>query len=141
MGENKRKHLEFIHSTIGRMNDNSRNIKTWCVTLLAALGAVFSVKQSVIIVFVACMVVGFCWALYAYYLQMERRFRNLYHYVAKKREEDIDFSMKEWKCPSQYRYAFLSKSERMFYLPLFVLLLLIGAGLLLAKIYGISIDI
>ena len=37
MDNNKIKHLEFIQSTITRMNQNSFQIKGWMITLVSAL--------------------------------------------------------------------------------------------------------
>ena len=36
------KHLEFIQNVITRMNTNSFQIKTWAVTLVSALLAIFA---------------------------------------------------------------------------------------------------
>ena len=42
MMENKIKHLEFIQSTITRMNQNSFQIKGWMITLVSALLALYA---------------------------------------------------------------------------------------------------
>lgn len=123
MDENKRKHLEFLQNVIGRMNENSRHIKTWCITLLVALGAIFSTHHSVVILFVALFEVIVFWFLDAYYLCEERKFKLLYHDVTRKRESEIDFSMREWRYKSSYLKALISKAELLFYLPLSLLLL------------------
>lgn len=129
--ENKLKHLEFIQAVIARMNENSCHIKTWCVTILAALGAMYNLKPSIFIIVMACAIVVIFWSLDAYYLSLERKFKRMYHDVATKKESEINFSMREWHYQSSYWQAVFSKAARRFYLSLLILLILTGACILL----------
>src|SRR2546427_8485720 len=72
-------HLKLIQGVITRMGQNSFALKGWSVTLVAALTA-FAVNQhrrayALLAVFPAAIF----WALDAYYLWQERRFRDAYN--------------------------------------------------------------
>ena len=53
MMENKIKHLEFIQSTITRMNQNSFQIKGWMITLVSALLALYASSERVVYILIA----------------------------------------------------------------------------------------
>ena len=86
--ENKIKHLEFIQSTITRMNQNSFWIKGWMITIVSALLAVPT------FIF---------WLLDAYYLQQERKFRGVYNDVAGLTSDNDRIEIKDFEMPI-YRY-------------------------------------
>ncbi len=73
------KHVEIVQGVIARMADNSRSCKVWCVTLVAAvlvLVARTGEPQHALIALVpTLMFLG----LDAYYLALERAFRNSYN--------------------------------------------------------------
>ncbi len=88
------KHLEFIQAVISRLAQNSFLIKGWSVTLLTGLLILVLQQEKrfaghVLLVAVPATVF---WWLDAYYLYLERRFRDLYESVAK--EPPGSFSMK-----------------------------------------------
>ena len=88
----KIKHLEFIQAVITRHNANSFLLKGWGTTLVSAL-LVLEAKASLgRIAFLAMLVLFAFWALDAFYLTQERRFRALYDYV-RESKEDLNFSM------------------------------------------------
>ncbi|HWM26259.1 MAG TPA: hypothetical protein VNP98_15700 [Chthoniobacterales bacterium] len=76
--DDKLKYLEFLQAAISRMASNSFLIKGWSVTLgTAVLG--FSVKENNwAMALVALIPTGSFWALDAYYLGLERLFRDLW---------------------------------------------------------------
>ena len=135
MGENKRKHLEFIQGVISRMSGNLFFLRGWTITLIAALLALFSKgKNAHYIIFFLIVVTIVLWILDGCFLSQERLFRDLYKRVSKLQEEEIDFSMDT----SEYQkykkntliYAMFSFTLKIFYLPL------IGAALFI--IYSIK---
>lgn len=73
------KHLEFIQSALSRMAANSLQMKSWNVALgSAAIGfaaAKDSHPQAAVFALVPSLIF---WVLDAYYLMLERAFRNLY---------------------------------------------------------------
>ena len=82
MSDEQLKHLEFIQNVITRMNTNSFQIKTWAVTLVSALLAIFASTKNDYFVLVAIFPAVVLWFLDAYYLTQERKFRGLYVDVA-----------------------------------------------------------
>lgn len=79
MPDDKIKHLEFIQAAISRMASNSFLVKGWSVALgTAVLG--FSVKEGNWgMALVALVPAGSFWALDAYYLGLEKLFRDLWN--------------------------------------------------------------
>jgi len=91
--EKKMKHLEMIEAVIERMGNNSFQLKGWAVTLVSVvstLAAQGTDKRFFLITFIPLF--SF-WFLDAYYLQMERKYRQLYKIVSGKEENLIDFNM------------------------------------------------
>lgn len=78
MEQEKIQHLEFIQNIINRMNSNSFQIKEWMITIVSALLALYASSDNVIYIFVAIVPTLLFWYLDAYYLQQERKFRELY---------------------------------------------------------------
>jgi hypothetical protein len=92
-GENKRKHLEMIQGVINRMASNQFLFKGWSITLIAAI-ATFSAKgNNSALMAIPIVATLLFWFVDAYYLMLERAFRNLYDEVITKDENDIDFKM------------------------------------------------
>ena len=89
----KIKHLEMIETIIERMAKNCFQLKTWTMTLLTAIAALFSKESDQrFMLFIFIPVIGI-WRMDTFYLQMERKYRFLYKNVAEKDENDIDFNL------------------------------------------------
>lgn len=101
MMENKIKHLEFIQSTITRMNQNSFRIKGWMITLVSALLALYASSERVVYILIAIVPAVVFWFLDAYYLQQERRFRGVYNDVAGLSPDDSRINVREFEMPIQ----------------------------------------
>lgn len=91
-----RQHLSFIQGVITRMNSNSFSMKSWMVAIVSALCAVYASNVdsgSAYIYFIIAIIADilFCF-LDAYYLKMEKEYRNLYKRVLK-HQDDTDFNM------------------------------------------------
>jgi hypothetical protein len=120
------KHLEMIQGVIARMASNSASLKTWTVTLLAGIFALSAKDADRRFLIVALApAIGF-WALDAYFLTQERRFRHLYDAV--RRQENVEsFSMVTgpYGSTDPFMAALLSRTLLMFYgaIGLFVLIL------------------
>jgi uncharacterized membrane protein len=96
--ESKLKHLEFIQTTINRMANNSFLLKGWAITVVGALLA-FSFKEpDCRFVFISFLILILFWFLDGYYLDQEKRFRELYELTTKKSENEIDFLMETRAC-------------------------------------------
>lgn len=132
MPEKKIKHLEMIEAIIERMAKNSFQLKGWTMTLITIAGAVSaqgSDKRFILLAFIP--IIGF-WILDSFYLQQERKYKQLYKNVAEKNEAQIDFKMdtkmivgtaEEMKCICFCNCMF-SMSEIYFY-PLIALALIV----------------
>ena len=82
MKEEKLKHLEFIQNIITRHNSNSFQLKGLCITIVAAILAIYASnaqKESLIVAIASTLLF---WFLDTYYLQQERKLRGLYNDVA-----------------------------------------------------------
>ena len=101
MDNNKTKHLEFIQSTITRMNQNSFQIKGWMITLVSALLALYASSEKVAYILIAIVPAIVFWLLDAYYLQQERRFRGVYNDVAGLSPDDSRINVREFEMPIQ----------------------------------------
>ena len=101
MENNKIKHLEFIQSTITRMNQNSFQIKGWMITLVSALLALYASSEKVVYILIAIVPTIVFWFLDAYYLQQERRFRGVYNDVAGLSPDDSRINVREFEMPIQ----------------------------------------
>ncbi len=126
--EEKIRHLEMIQEVISRMASNSFTLKGWAVTLVTgifALSGNVADKVQYLIIFIP--IITF-WILDGFYLSRERSYRELYKHVSGLNKDEIDFNMdftpfiykknKLWRC-------MLSTTEISFYLPLFILSVII----------------
>ena len=133
-----RQHLSFIQGVITRMNSNSFSMKGWMVAIVSALCAVYASNSSAdaaYIYIIAAIIADilFCF-LDAYYLKMEKEYRNLYNrvltnpietnfkmHIDKKDENDKELRVCLWK-------AFKSPSVWILYT---VVAILLGVALYL----------
>ncbi len=132
MKEEKTKHLEFIQNAINRLNSNSFQIKGWMITIVSALLALYASSGKETYVFVAIVPTLLFWYLDAYYLQQERKFRELYKDVLSEDSAIPDFAMPISNYTSRrckFLSAFFSKTIGWLYGVIFVLLIV--GGLLL----------
>jgi hypothetical protein len=81
MGENKLKHLKFSQGSINRMASNLFLRKGWAITRIAALFALSANESNRAYCLIAYYPALMFWALDAYFLSQERRFRSLYDYA------------------------------------------------------------
>ena len=72
------KHLEIMQGVITRMAENSRSCKVWCVTLVAATLVLVARTGEPRHALIALAPAALLYVLDAYYLMLERRFRNSY---------------------------------------------------------------
>jgi len=97
------KELDLIQSVIKRMASNSFKVKAW---MMAIIGGVVAISESAVFsdgsksisepaaIFVSLflvMLVLVFWYLDAFFLQTERRYRNLYQWVVKYRQQTEEY--------------------------------------------------
>jgi len=91
--EGKIKHLEMIQGIINRLSTNSFLLKGWSVILLSALFALAEGQSNEYYIFLACLPVLVFWGLDAYFLYLEKQYRDLYDKTRATDDGDITFSM------------------------------------------------
>lgn len=126
--DKKIKHLEIIQGSINRISGNSFLLKGWSVTLIIALFALLGRDGGIEHAILALFIFVIFWILDGYFLSQERLFRDLYDFVRKLKDRDVDFSMntkKYYKGKNTFLCSFLSKILLIFYFPITILLLII----------------
>jgi hypothetical protein len=72
-------HLSILQNVIQRMASNSSSCKTWCVTLVSAILVIVADKGKPEYAWIAMLPTIVFAALDAYYLALEKSFRNSYN--------------------------------------------------------------
>lgn len=84
-------YLTILQGVIGRMASNSASAKTWCIALVSAIIVVVADKGEPRYVWIALVPVGLFFLLDAYYLGLERQFRDRYNdFIAKLHEGNAE---------------------------------------------------
>lgn len=91
--EKKMKHLEMVEGIIERMGNNSFQLKGWAVTLVSVIGALSAQGSDRRFFLLSFLPLVAFWLLDSFYLQKERKYRNLYKNISIKEESNIDFNM------------------------------------------------
>lgn len=91
--EPKLKHLEMIQGVVNRMATNSFTFKGWAVTIIAGLSAFAAKDSDKKLLFIALFATLLFWAIDAYYLSLERCYRQLYIRVSRIDPANVDFNM------------------------------------------------
>lgn len=81
-------HLTIIQSVIQRMAANSSSSKAWCITLVSAILVIVADKGKSQYIWLAMIPTFLFLVLDAYYLSLERGFRNAYNAFIKKMHEE-----------------------------------------------------
>lgn len=139
-GEDKRKHLEFIQNSIGRMGRNSFMLKFWTLLLAGIIVTLLPRDEGInyiitnsnfnIVILVSTIIVLSFWGLDGYFLQRERLFRSLYDHVRTLAEIDFSMDIRDFAVDegNAWKDAVLSKTLVAFYSTFLVIFLLL-AGL------------
>ncbi|PYF09255.1 hypothetical protein C8J30_110129 [Rhodobacter viridis] len=129
-------HLGMIQSIIARLSGFSANAKTFCITILAALVAVAFQKPVPELIWAGVAVPLVFASLDAYYLALEKQFRDMYAVVSGRAiDQAADLAIAPKKLKSkEVAAAFFSPSVIGVHLPLLLgmCLLLYLAGKLAA---------
>jgi len=72
-------HLTILQSVIQRMSSNSASSKSWCITLVSAILVIVADKDNPQYAWLALLPTTLFFLLDAYYLSLERSFRNAYN--------------------------------------------------------------
>ena len=118
-------HLNMLQAIIQRMSTNCTSCKTWCVTLVSGLMVVlYSIRIFFPLILVAIFLV---FIFGAYYLSLEKRFRDAHNSFIKKMHEgtlvvsDLFVMAPSGDQKKAFFKAMLSFSVWPFYITLFLL--------------------
>lgn len=130
LNEHIRLHLQFVQNTITRMNANSFQIKTVVGTMTGAFLAFMFDKGKELEPYASIalsILILLFWCLDAYFLSLERKFRDIYKKITHKirtdnmcREDLYDMDIK--KVEGTLWSSITSPSIMIFYLALLILL-------------------
>lgn len=90
----KQKHLEFIQGVINRLSSNSFLFKGWSITVVVAVFSLFITTKNYNLLWLLLGIVIIFWSIDAYYLMLERCYRDLYSKIANLSLKEIDYNMK-----------------------------------------------
>jgi hypothetical protein len=86
-------HLNMIQTVTTRMAGNSATCKNLCMTIVAALLALYANKQVMEYLYICFVPTVLFFFLDAKYLRLERGYRALYNSVRKENEQKTDFDL------------------------------------------------
>lgn len=120
-------HLSMLQSIVQRMGSNSASCKTWCITIVSAIIVAVADKPNDKLLWIAAIPIPAFLFLDAYYLGLERGFRDSYNTFVSRycsgslKQEDI-FCISPARDVTWLRLeAFTSFSILGFYVPLVIL--------------------
>lgn len=133
--ESEIKHLEMIESIIERMGQNSFALKGWTMTLIVAISAFSAAGTERKFALVAIAPIIAFWFLDSFYLQKERKYRELYRKVTFHEVStfDMDISKVTGKKTSFIACLF-SVTEWLFYLVCIVAVVAVFIWLLTGQV-------
>jgi hypothetical protein len=106
--------LKLIQSVIDRMARNSFALKGWTVTLTSALLSLAATRHDHTIAAIAIYVLAAMATLDAYYLALERSYRQLYHQAST--QPDTEWALQTNKItPADVAHALTSPSILLLY--------------------------
>ena len=119
----------MIQGIINRMASNSFFLKGWTITLLVGLFVLSEKNAHFSFYFIAFIPIILFWFLDSYYLQLERKYRVLYHQATELPMKKIMFKLLPPKSNRREKTCFyqslLSITEYGFYVPMSLLVILI----------------
>ena len=111
------KHLEMIESVIERMGQNSFALKGWTMTLVVAICAFSAAGTERKFALVAIAPIIAFWFLDSFYLQKERKYRELYKNVTAHKAEPFNMDISNITGnKTAFNKCLFSVTEWLFYL-------------------------
>jgi len=81
-------YLGILQGVINRMAGNSSGCKTWCIALVSAIVVIIADKGRPEFIWISAIPIGLLFVLDAYYLGLEKHFRDTYNDFVKKVHAD-----------------------------------------------------
>lgn len=132
--DDKKQYLVMIQGLVARMEANSFALKSWTVTLVAAILALSATSINKRYALISVMPVIIFWVMDTYYIQLQRKYRFLFESIRKSKDDsDVNFDLSLEtlnQCVGdnmklRFVAGFLSKTELMFYLPVTTLVVIV----------------
>jgi len=126
--DKKVEHLKMIQTIITRMSGNLFILKGWTITLIIGLLTVASNNEEGIYILFSFFLILVFWLLDGFFLSIERCYHDLYNFVRKQKDKDIDFSMdyrKHKKGKNTWIRSIFSKTLTPFYGSLLIMMLFV----------------
>ena len=134
------KHIEMIESIIERMGQNSFSLKGWTMTLIVAICAFSAAGTERKFALIAIAPILAFWFLDAFYLQIERKYRELYNRAINHELPVFSMEIKSIKVnKTNYFCCLISRTEILFYGVCLIAIFIVFAWL--AKEGAISTEI
>lgn len=125
-------HINILQNIITRLANNSVNCKQWCLAITAAVFSILASNKQISNCKYAVFPIITCWILDAYYLCMERAFRNNHKkFIEKLHSHNLQFTdlynlkRKSITCHQMLK-ALFSVSVFLFYLSLILFCIFIS---------------
>lgn len=129
MGQLRLKYLDLIQAVIARLAGNQFTLRTWSVALgTAVIGYAATKDAHVRAAYLGIMSAAIFWILDAYYLALERGFRDLYNLERAKADDNPTMDLSTKLSPAAYFEALLRPAVWLVHLPVLILALVVGAG-------------
>lgn len=124
--ENELKHIEMIEAVIERMGQNSFALKGWTMTLIVAICAFSAAEAETKFALLAVAPIIAFWFLDSFYLQKERKYRELYNRVIKHDAPIFSMDISSIKGKStDYIKCLFSITEWLFYIVCIVAIVIV----------------
>jgi hypothetical protein len=129
MGELRVKYLEMLQAVIARMASNELTCRTWSVGLgTAVIGYAAAKDGHPKAALLAALPAVVFWVLDAYYVALERNFRDIFSNASRAKDNDPDFSFAAHVNPSDWFRAGRRPAVWLVHLPVLALAILTGVA-------------
>jgi hypothetical protein len=129
MGESHLKYLDMLQTIISRLSGNQFTARAWSVTLGTAVIGYAVSKDSLRHWALLAILPTLCfWVQDAYYLGLERAFRDLFRSAVKNGQNGPLFQFDAAPTPGAFILAGIAPAVVLLHLPVIVIAFLVGRG-------------
>lgn len=123
--EEKMQYLQFIQDVITRHNSNSFKLKEFTIAIIVAIFGIYVAKENIDALFTLIPAISTLalWFLDTVYLKQEKQYRELYKDAVLNKIKLYDMDASKYKIC--YIEVWFSETMRIFYLPLFLIVMAI----------------
>lgn len=127
MNEDRRQHLKFVQNAIAQMDNKSVQVKTWTVTLFAAVLAFSASSKNLKYAFIAVIPTFIFWLLDSHYLQQSCKYQRLYDDIVSGKVPSFTMAVEKYKDGTCcFGRAIIDPTTLLVYFLLIVCALIIG---------------